>query len=1143
LETDLAADLSGVRIHDHRDAHVLARELGAQAFTVGQDIFFRSGQFRPDTVEGRRLTAHEVAHAHQPATPSAGPLRVSEPSSRDEREATSFARAFVSQRPRGRQSPRAAQPWSTPSAGVVHLERTPGSKERATHLRISIRGEEQAEFTLESDGGEPFTATGTARGLEVGVYQVSTKPGAKAMTITGADGSALPQSTQFHISIPSTAKGMHTLLRRATTPIPLTVTGSEPVTEPASGGSGQGSGLGTGRSTGPVTSLDDLPEAVRRILFPPGSTHVPTPEEEVALLRIGLKLLDLSDAELAAFEARTIGTARDLAAFEGGVDAYLDEVRRQHEAAAATERAKIELFGLDKVYDKYRTYRSLLISTTPIPRVPQSVGTSLGAQPTINRVRSELQTELAAHGFASIDAFEKAIDAFIRAVETEAVLVARDQLDRLEHVLVDERARYRDPALGKTLHDELKPARAHFEQARKIRREHAQTVVYTPQEMQEQAYWSGKFQEEQAAGRADVAALQEAHPLLGRRDIPHEELALASPSDTLKILDRYIEDRRKNVKDTRKNLADAPALVFDFPPVMATTFQRLGIASDSFFERIVKDRERDTRVTKTMIKLGIGVFALAAGLVSGGTGAVAVIGGATALGIGAYQAYEEFREYEMRSAAAGAGLLSEDPSLVWVIVSIAAAGLDAAALVKAVRAVAPVAKTFNQTHDVAEFEAALKGLSDLDDSVRATVAKAARLEAEASAAWRSVLRPPAVLRAVLVPGLEEFGRLVYAVFLTARRGILRFELWVKTREAVDLIGDVARLAPEDLRQLKVGYQAAVRDMDQVARHGQALGMTEAEVAETLSQWSVRKGVTVDEIMGEMTAARGSGTTTFRPPTTGSTPRPVIDPGGRGLFGLDAKTLSKLSPEEAARVRELEVHLPRSDEELAELVRLRTKANGAALPEVAGTPEHMLARWQTYKAPPRNGKMTFAEWVAGHPSRMKNTKAGLAAEARYRAALAEESVSSRGAVVKTKAGKPRQVDVLVDAEDGTQDLIQIKSGRESLTTTPRRSGGASSGTQSLSNADALARDAELIAEGNRVTWVFEQMPSGPLVARAREQGVSVIIRVDDAAARARMIELMKRAKMSDDVIASVTFVEGSVDDVVRAVVARLTAPKP
>jgi hypothetical protein len=62
----------------------------------------------------------------------------------------------------------------------------------------------------------------------------------------------------------------------------------------------------------------------------------------------------------------------------------------------------------------------------------------------------------------------------------------------------------------------------------------------------------------------------------------------------------------------------------------------------------------------------------------------------------------------------------------------------------------------------------------------------------------------------------------------------------------------------------------------------------------------------------------------------------------------------------------------------------------------------------------------------------------------------------------------------------------------------------------------------------------------LVARARELGIDVIIRVDDAAGKTRMIGLMSRASMSDAQINGVTFVEGTIDDVVAFVAKRFGA---
>ncbi|MDO8152624.1 DUF4157 domain-containing protein [Isoptericola sp. b408] len=57
-------DFSSVRVHTDTQADDI-RHLRAQAFTLGSDIYFAPGQYEPDTTEGRRLIAHELAHVVQ----------------------------------------------------------------------------------------------------------------------------------------------------------------------------------------------------------------------------------------------------------------------------------------------------------------------------------------------------------------------------------------------------------------------------------------------------------------------------------------------------------------------------------------------------------------------------------------------------------------------------------------------------------------------------------------------------------------------------------------------------------------------------------------------------------------------------------------------------------------------------------------------------------------------------------------------------------------------------------------------------------------------------------------------------------------------------------------------------------------------
>jgi hypothetical protein len=89
----LGDSLSDVRIHADERSAALARSVSARAFTVGSDIFFGPGEYRPATPDGRELLSHELVHVvQQRGASSGGALTVSQPSDALEREAEDVAR-------------------------------------------------------------------------------------------------------------------------------------------------------------------------------------------------------------------------------------------------------------------------------------------------------------------------------------------------------------------------------------------------------------------------------------------------------------------------------------------------------------------------------------------------------------------------------------------------------------------------------------------------------------------------------------------------------------------------------------------------------------------------------------------------------------------------------------------------------------------------------------------------------------------------------------------------------------------------------------------------------------------------------------------------------------------------------------------
>ena len=58
-------DFSGVQLHTDWEAVKMNRQLGARAFTYGNDIFFNEGEYNPESEKGRHLLAHELTHTLQ----------------------------------------------------------------------------------------------------------------------------------------------------------------------------------------------------------------------------------------------------------------------------------------------------------------------------------------------------------------------------------------------------------------------------------------------------------------------------------------------------------------------------------------------------------------------------------------------------------------------------------------------------------------------------------------------------------------------------------------------------------------------------------------------------------------------------------------------------------------------------------------------------------------------------------------------------------------------------------------------------------------------------------------------------------------------------------------------------------------------
>lgn len=92
--TVMGAEFDDVAIHTGTTADTLSRQLGATAFTTGNDIFFRQGAYDPGSSGGQRLIAHELTHVVQQGgapAPVQGQMAVNDPEDAFEAEADAVA--------------------------------------------------------------------------------------------------------------------------------------------------------------------------------------------------------------------------------------------------------------------------------------------------------------------------------------------------------------------------------------------------------------------------------------------------------------------------------------------------------------------------------------------------------------------------------------------------------------------------------------------------------------------------------------------------------------------------------------------------------------------------------------------------------------------------------------------------------------------------------------------------------------------------------------------------------------------------------------------------------------------------------------------------------------------------------------------
>ena len=393
------------------------------------------------------------------------------------------------------------------------------------------------------------------------------------------------------------------------------------------------------------SAIDHLPDAQRRFLFPGDGTAVAA-KDYATVLRVAGKIGDLSPEQLETYTQSTVRQAASWRELESSVDAYRLRIAVRQAGAEHHRRASERIAGLDAAYGTMREAYAALAGDGRMPH-----GDRLDA----------MQSDLEARGFADVDDFRsRGVRELVGAVKEVALSIAQETIDRQQHLLWTERARYRERpdearAVAERLADGV--AARHFDAAAEHVRSAAQYLRMGMSWLAEREKATAAAERRTAEGLVLDAA--RGHPAVR---LPGFDLARLARTPADRVVDMLIGDmdaRDRAIERVRQELRDNPDRVFEMDTLMASAARQRGIAPGSLDARIIEDHVRDQRAGAADRKASIGVLLAAASLFSGGIALLAA--GATAA-FGLHDIDTAVHDFAVGESLYTSGLTGQEPS-------------------------------------------------------------------------------------------------------------------------------------------------------------------------------------------------------------------------------------------------------------------------------------------------------------------------------------------------------------------------------------------------------------------------------------------------------------------------------------------------
>lgn len=531
------------------------------------------------------------------------------------------------------------------------------------------------------------------------------------------------------------------------------------------------------------------PQAVRDFLSPTGAELDPKDYDQA--LRIAEKAKDLTEADWARYERNAVGITDDLSIAEESIGRFAD--RRAKEQAIA-DRVK----GTEGIFTDWR-----LRARASVPRDWLE-----------ERVRLWLWANK--KSFASMEDYDAACDDYLHIFRDRALEIAFLALRASESVVRAELARYRDPEGVKATYADLKVMRDIVEDARMQRAalDDPTTVDVDEANIERNLQLDLKAERER---------LTPQHPIFADTELATDKLSKADPETLASTLKSDAADRLHDIEKTRARFVRDSEAAFQLDNVVQATRKEMGAEKwDEIHGMIVSQHLTEIKQDHVLRSMAMTLLAIGLGLLTFGTGTVAVIAGGALLAQGVYLGADEVKAYGDAFSAAhtafdsSQSLSSTAPSAFWAAFALISAGLDGTALTSALQAAGKPLRLLEETGSIKRFNTVLAEVGELSTGAKSVLARAMKAKPELDQATHSLRQ--ALKEAEMLSTGANAPKVLTDVqkcgYTGAQLGMKRFEEFAAYAKATKL-RPIAfeKLTADELTAMKHAYERGVSEAE------------------------------------------------------------------------------------------------------------------------------------------------------------------------------------------------------------------------------------------------------------------------------------------------------------------------------------------